>query len=73
MLDKVTTADPNISYNIFLNNLSGVVNRFLVPREVKFNKRKHPKTAWITRGIIKSINFRDKLYRNLQMSRNDTS
>ena len=33
---------------------------------VKFNKKKHKKTPWITVGILKSINRRNKLYKSLK-------
>ena len=33
---------------------------------VKFNKKKHKKTLWITVGILKSINRRNKLYKSLK-------
>ncbi len=40
-----------------------------MPRKtVKFNKRKHKKSKWITFGIIKSIYYRDDLYKKLKMT-----
>ena len=30
---------------------------------VKFDKHRHKKEKWITTGIIKSIKYRDKLYK----------
>ena len=30
---------------------------------VRFNDKRHKKTAWITSGITKSINHRNKLYK----------
>ena len=39
--------------------------------KIKYNKYKHKKSLWISYGIIKSIKYRDKLYRNLKcMSKN---
>ena len=35
---------------------------------VKFNKYKHKKSKWITYGILKSIRFRDKLYKKLKLT-----
>ncbi len=35
---------------------------------VKFDKYKHKKTNWITSGIIKSIQYRDNLYKKLKMA-----
>ncbi len=31
---------------------------------VKFHRHKHKLSAWITQDIIKSIQYRDKLYMN---------
>ena len=36
-------------------------------RRVKFNKHKHKNSNWITKGIVRSIKYRDKL--NLQLKR----
>ena len=33
---------------------------------VNFNKYRHKKNMWITRGIMNSIKFRDKLYKKLK-------
>ncbi len=35
---------------------------------VKFDKYKHKRTTWITSGIIKSIQYRDNLYKKLEMT-----
>ena len=40
-------------------------------RVVRFNKKKHKKTPWITAGILKSINHRNKLYKNLKQTQID--
>ena len=32
---------------------------------VKFDKRKHKKTKWMTNGLLKSINIKDRLYKKL--------
>ena len=40
-------------------------------RRVKFNAKKHKKSPWITNGILKSINNRNKLYKKLKQSRID--
>ena len=41
-------------------------------RVVKFNKRKHKKSNWITKGIINSISFRDYMYRKLKQTSHDS-
>ncbi len=33
---------------------------------VKYDKYKHKKSKWITSGIIKSIKYRDNLYKELK-------
>ena len=35
---------------------------------VKFNKYKHTKSMWITQGILRSIQCRDKLYKQLKLT-----
>ena len=35
---------------------------------VKFNKYKHKKSMWITQGILRSIQYRDKLYKQLKFT-----
>ncbi len=42
-------------------------------KNVKFNKRKHKRSKWITYGIIKSINYRDELYKKLKMTNPDSA
>ncbi len=37
-------------------------------KTIKFNKRKHKKSKWITFGIIKSISYRDDLYKKSKMT-----
>ena len=40
-------------------------------RVVRFNQKKHKKTPWITAGILKSINHRNKLDKNLKQTQID--
>ena len=48
----------------------GVNTALHIPIEqVKFYKKKHKKSPWITKGIIKSLNYRDKLYRSFKQCR----
>ena len=37
-------------------------------RNIKFNKKKHKKSLWITNGIIRSINHRNRLYTKLKQT-----
>ena len=65
--------DPNYNYNILDGILNHAKQKHLPLKEVKFNKSKHKKSQWITKGLIKSINFRDKMYRDLKNYSSDST
>ena len=67
-INKDINAGPNINYNIVYNILKAATEEHLAPKIVKFKKHRHKKTKWITQGIIKSISFRDKLYKEYKKS-----
>ena len=58
------TADPTINLNILNDMISKAKNKHLPYRTVKFNK--HKNSNWITKGIVRSIKCRDKLYLQLK-------
>ena len=62
-LDKSPSADVNSNYDIMFNEIHRVVEKHISSKTVKFNKYKHNKSKWITHGVIKSIKYRDKLYK----------
>ena len=66
LLDTTLTADPTKNLNILNNAISQAKNKHLPYRKVKFNKHKHKNSKWITKGIVRSISFRDKLYLKLK-------
>ena len=41
-------------------------------KQIKYNKHKHKGSEWITNGIIRSIKFRDKLYKQMITVPSDT-
>ena len=43
-------------------------NKHMPCKLVKFNKYKHKNSTWITQGLLKSIRYRDKLYKQLRLS-----
>ena len=59
-------ADPNRNYEILETIIKECKEKHLPIKTVKFDKYKHKKSNWITPGIIKSIQYRDKLYMNLK-------
>ena len=36
---------------------------------VKFDKYKHKKSTWITQGLLKSIRYQEKLYKQLKLTK----
>ena len=58
--------DPNESYRNFTNIISPLMNKHFPIKQVRYDKHKHRKSKWMTRGILKSISFRDKLYIKLK-------
>ena len=59
-------SDPNLNYNMLETHIKNVKNKHLPIRTVKFRKRKHKLSPWVTHGIIHSINYRDKLYKQVK-------
>ena len=69
--------DPNIddrnhNYDILEKSLKESHNDCFPVRVVKFNGKRHNKSPWITDGIIKSINHRNKLYKKLKQTKPDS-
>ena len=71
-LDKSPTADVDQNYNIMYQEIHKVINKYTTMRTVKFAKHKHKKTNWITYGVLKSIKYRDKLYKTLRKTPHGT-
>ena len=61
-----TNGDPNCNYEILEKALTDSHTDCFPKRIVKFNMKKHTKNAWITIGIIRSINQRTKLYKKIK-------
>ena len=45
--------------------LSTAKENHLPKKMVKFDKRKHKKAKWMSNGLLKSINTKDRLYKKL--------
>ena len=62
-------ANPYVNYNILENTLVQTFNKCIPVRKIKLHKHKHKRSEWITMGLIRSIKYRDNLYKRLkQMS-----
>ena len=71
-LHKDEGYDPNENYGIMQEIINNKIKTYFPVRVVKFNKRKHKKSNWITKGIINSISFRDNMYRTLKQTSHDS-
>ena len=65
--------DPNITYTKLDNILQSAKIKHLPQRNVKFNKYKHKINPWMTSGILYSMKYRDKLYKNLKSTNPESS
>ena len=67
-LNHNLNTNPNLTYNIIHDTLIAVKIKHLSCRVVKFNKYKHKKSKWITTGILRSIRFRDRIYKRIKLT-----
>ena len=64
-LNSEPDANPNNNYKIFSKAVNSAKEKHLPIKKTKFNRHKHKINKWITRGILKSINTKKKLYKQL--------
>ena len=62
-LNMDINSDINDNYEVFCKLLQSSKSEHMPIKSVKFNKYKHKKNKWISKGIIKSIEIKDKLYK----------
>jgi len=62
-LDKFNSDNPNVNYKVLQRLIKSSIEKHLPQKLVKYSKHKHKNSKWITQGIIKSIKFRDNMYR----------
>ena len=55
----------NSAYDKFLDIYTSLLNEHLKLVTTKFNKYKHKLKSWITKGILKSLKTKDKLYKKM--------
>ena len=61
-LNMDINSDVNDKHEVFCKLLQSSKREHMPIKPVKFNKYKHKKNKWISKGIIKSIEIKDKLY-----------
>jgi hypothetical protein len=72
LFDHQPSANPLITYKSFKKKLLSLQEKHFPMKKVKYNKYKHKLSNWITKGILESLKFRDKLYRKLNSTRKGT-
>ena len=67
ILDNDPMTDPNaLSYQAFEDFVLRIKDKNMPMKTVRFDRYKHKMTKWVTTRMIKSMKFRDKLYRQLK-------
>ena len=61
-LNQNIDSSPQANYKIFSKFVKRAKDMYLPKRKVKYNKKKHMKSSWMTRGIVNSINTKNLLY-----------
>ena len=64
-LDKELTGDPNENYQLLSSRLNAAREKHMPRKTVKYKKKLHKTSKWITNGILRSIYKKDKLYKTL--------
>ena len=70
-MDKLNVdenADPNSNFECFMKHFMKLKQQCLPKKRVRFNKKKHKVNAWLTPGILKSINSKNLLYKKLMQT-----
>ena len=70
-LEQSQISDINSNYDIILDEITKSQIKFITRKLVKYNKYKHKKSTWITQGLLKSIKYRDKLYKQTLLTNPD--
>ena len=64
--------NPNDNYEIFITQFQLAKNKHLPIKRVRYQKRKHKKSNWMTTSILNSINTKDGLYKTLLKTDTDS-
>ena len=55
--------DANDDYNTFIEQFDKVYDECIPLKKCTINRKKNPMSPWITKGLLKSINKKNKLYK----------
>ncbi len=67
-LDRDLNRDPNLNDNTLHVIIPQAKLIHMPIKMVKFDKHKHKISPWITNGILRSIHYRDNLFKNNKMN-----
>ena len=62
---------PTEKYDILEKLLVNCHKTAFITRTVQFNKKKHHIKDWMTQSILKSVNYKNKLYKNLVLNKSN--
>ena len=54
-----------------MDNITDIKKRHIEQKKVKFDHYKHKSQPWVSQGIIKSIKYKDKLYKLYKSTNHD--
>ena len=60
----MTSAEPEEGYQLFINKFTKLFNIHCPIKTKVISKRNTPKKPWVTKGLIKSLQTKDKLYKS---------
>ena len=61
--DILDNNNVNDDYDKFLDTFNSAYNECIPLKRCTFNKKKDPISPWITKGLLKSINIKNKMYK----------
>ena len=70
-LDKGQNIDPNNNYELFAQLIKYARKQHIPRVKVRYQKKKHKRSKWLTNGILNSINTKDRLYKTLMQTDTD--
>ena len=71
-LDHDHYADPNVNYYVMESILTTALNKHIPIQKIKIQRHKHKQGQWITFGILRSIKFRDNMYKKFKLTAPNT-
>ena len=62
-------SNPNNNFEILSQILKYAREKHLPKKKIKCQKKLHTKSKWMSNGILKSINTKERLYKNFNSNR----